>query len=81
MALTQVNHDAFSRTSLMREVVKLDRFTHGSCQNCGRRSFDANRNPRLFRYYTEPDSYRVGRPHPIDGLFCSISCMRTYHGN
>lgn len=73
--LVQISHDGFARQSIMRETVR----TAEGCASCGmRRQNKKGRSLyRLFRYCVQPDD--SGRTNPIQGLFCSIGCMRTYH--
>lgn len=60
--------DPFDRTELHRETV-----TANSCDYCGN---GRPKSTKLFSYWTESDA---GRKFPIKGVFCSVSCMRTYH--
>ena len=66
-----VSRDPFAREDIVRETVE----TSGSCKWCG----NTRRGGKLFHYGVQPDSIN-GRVNWIDGLFCGISCMRTYHG-
>ena len=69
---TQISHDAFARESILREVVSVG--PGRTCKYCG----GVRKNQTLFQYFVESDQYG-SRPNKIDGLFCSIGCMRTYH--
>lgn len=66
----QISHDPFAREAITREIVR----TTETCDWCGR----SNEKGRLFRYYVEPDRI-VCRQHEIQGLFCSVECMRIYY--
>lgn len=68
-----ISRDSFARTELHKETVRPAKGE--SCKWCGRLSY--NRGPRLFKYRRESDG---GRVYEISGLFCSVECMRTYHG-
>ena len=70
---TQISHDAFARESILRETVSVR--SGRTCEWCG----GIRKNQTLFQYFIEPDSYGSSR-NEIKGLFCSIGCMRTYHG-
>lgn len=69
----QISHDASARESLVRKVVAPLSYQH--CSWCGRR----NAHGKLFRYSTAPDA-NSARENIIIGLFCSVQCMRIYHG-
>ncbi len=64
-----VGRDPYARTELHRETVH----TNESCSWCGQRRGTL----RLFQYRVVTDG---GRTFIINGLFCSISCKRAYHG-
>lgn len=71
---TYISKDPFARETLTRTVCRTlssPGFSEQTCSWCG-----SNHHHRLFRYYIEPDA---GQQHPIDGLFCSVGCMRIYH--
>jgi hypothetical protein len=59
-----ISRDPFSRTELFSEVVNKQ-----ECDWCGRKG--------KYKYYIESDS---GRRSDIRGVFCSISCMRSFNG-
>lgn len=69
--MTQVSRDPFARTSLHRFSV-----AYGPNQTCSWCGNVRTTNPRLYRYETHHDG---GRAYPVKGVFCSISCMRSYH--
>ena len=72
MAFT-VSHDAFARTSLVRQNV-------GPCECswCGGHRYDKHGNfAGAFVYGTRPDD--SGRVNWHKGAFCSKSCHDTYH--
>jgi hypothetical protein len=67
---THIARNPFARETLTRTSVK----AYGrTCTWCGSVS------PRglLFCYHIETDG---GRKSTLTGEFCSIGCMRTYHG-
>ena len=66
-----VSRDPFAREDIVRETVE----TSNTCDWCG----NMRRGGKLFRYGIQPDSIN-GRVNWIDGLFCNIGCMRSYHG-
>ncbi len=68
---TQISHDGFARQSLLRDSVE----TSKSCDWCGEKRKSGN----LFAYRVERDSLGA-RSNQIKGLFCSVNCMRIYHG-
>lgn len=63
-----ISRNPFAREELRRRSVT----TSGTCGWCG----GTRKNRKLFQYVIETDG---GRKFEINGLFCSISCMRTYH--
>ena len=67
---TQISHDAFARESLLRDSVE----TSKSCDWCGCKK----KSGKLFAYSIESDGFGA-RPNAIKGLFCSVTCMRSYH--
>ena len=78
--MAYVSRDPFARTELHSEYVpKSALIWHdqiGSCKECGNRS----KRGGLYRFHIEHDDYIAGRRNSvIKGLFCSVSCMRTYH--
>ena len=78
MSRVQIYHSSFARYSLHREVMPILAWNHGAtCEWCGNVSHDHNGKARLFKYSREDDSR--SDIHYVDGLFCSVSCMRTYH--
>ena len=64
---TQITHDGFARTSLVREKCH----DGAECKWCGQ-------NARWFYYWNRDD-----RPGPRYGTqldpFCSVDCYRTYN--
>ena len=62
--------DPFARETLCSRTEE----TYQTCSWCGSKRRETG---RLFRYYVERDS---GRDSDINGLFCSVGCMRVYHG-
>lgn len=67
----QLSHDGFARESLLRDSVEISR----SCDWCGGK----RKNGKLFAYRVQGDSFGA-RSSQIKGLFCSVNCMRSYHG-
>lgn len=65
-----ISRDPFAREEVRREAVTA---TLQGCRWCGGTSGQRN----LYRYHVESDG---GRRSTVPGLFCSISCMRSYHG-
>lgn len=65
--------DPFSRITLMRRKL----YQCQRCEWCGTHA--KGPQARLFQYGYERDGLAT-RPEPVKGLFCSISCMRSYHG-
>lgn len=59
-----ISRDPFARTELHRASVGT-----GSCKWCGS-------HKRLDHYWTESDG---GRKFAHPGLFCSVSCFRSYN--
>jgi len=72
MARVSINHDAFARYEIVREIVRTD----ATCSWCG-----SNRQGRLFSYSVLPDDRLSGRADAIPGLFCSWSCCKDYHSD
>lgn len=67
-----LSHDAFARHELVRRVSD----NHSDCDWCGRQR-NGSDNPRgLYQYGIRADD--SGRVNEIRGLFCSVSCMRSY---
>lgn len=70
-----ISRDPFAREEIHREVV------HSLCTTCrfcgGTRHVRRDKCSSLFRYWVETDG---GTKHEISGVFCSIGCMRSYHG-
>lgn len=65
-----VNRNPFARQETHKRSVK----TKESCAFCGCKK----QNSRLYQYSVEHDGIR-NQTTTIDGLFCSIGCMRAYH--
>lgn len=72
MSLVTINHDPFSRVELQRESLPAQA---GGCKFCGNLNYKGG----LFRYLISRDD-RPSRPDALRGVFCSIQCMRSYHG-
>lgn len=64
---TQISHDPFARFTLYREKCQ----PNSKCAWCGQVA--------KFTYSTQSDGFGAS-PHTIAGEFCSIGCMRTFHG-
>lgn len=69
-----VSRDPFARTELHKETVRPAKGE--SCKWCGGLARNGGEG-RLFKYRRESDG---GRVYEISGLFCSVGCMKTYHG-
>lgn len=69
MTRTYLSHDAFARTSIVRETVETDK----GCTSCGQK----RPSGKLFRYGQEADD--SGRVGWWRGLFCSASCRDMCH--
>lgn len=72
--MTQISHDAFARTSTMRDRV----YVHSeTCAFCGGINWTKNKERFLYTYTTVSDD----RPSRIRGgkLFCSVACWRAYN--
>jgi len=67
-----ISRDPFARTELHRE----NEYGGGSCQWCGGTRKTKCGQKYLYRYFMETDG---GRRFPYAGVFCSISCFRSYH--
>lgn len=65
----RISRDPFSRTELHRTHF---RGPQTNCRECGQQP-----KRGLYSYHVEHDG---GRKEHIEGGFCSISCMRAYHG-
>ena len=70
--MSYVSRDPFARTELHRIPVH----TLQTCDFCGQARKIKSTN-LLYTYQIEHDG---GRKESIRGLFCSIGCMRSYHG-
>lgn len=68
-----IYHDPFARIELHRQTFQGP--TSTTCSWCGQRRPSG---AALFQYYHEQDSIR-NRRDVMNGVFCSISCMRAYH--
>ena len=69
------------RDPFAREEIHSERFysTHGNkCGWCGSEKATPKGRKYLYQYWIEKDSQN-GRRNEIRGLFCSASCMRSYH--
>jgi hypothetical protein len=70
-----IKRDPFARTELRR----VNTGEKGTCDWCGVNTGTYVRPKYLYRYLIETDGC-PGRTHDIYGRFCSIGCMRAYHG-
>lgn len=75
-----ISRDPYARTELHRERQYFFSSGH-SCDNCGSSAlFISNQKGYfLYRYYQEEDRIHSRKDY-IKGHFCSIACMRSYHG-
>lgn len=70
-----VSRDPFAREEIHRRAVQCA--GKGSeCQWCGRVRESRKGVRTLYEYRVESDG---GRVSVIEGLFCSIGCMRAFH--
>lgn len=67
----KISRDSFARQELYKEYYGSGKAGVGSCDWCGAKN-------RLYRFYYEYDDR--GRIGTIKGIFCSVRCMRNYHG-
>jgi hypothetical protein len=73
---TLVSRDPFAREELYRTTVEAGNQT---CSWCGQtRVIAKTGNKFLFQYFIKRDGV-IRRQNVIEGLFCSINCMRTHH--
>lgn len=47
----------------------------GGCSQCGR----TNGKGGLFEYHLKPDNTYGTGDRVIDGMFCSVGCLREFH--
>lgn len=66
-----ISRDPFARSELHRESVKP--YFGQTCAWCG----NLNARGTLYQYRIESDG---GRTSYIPRFFCSVSCMRSFHG-
>ena len=71
-----VSHDPFTREELHSERIKVCAST---CDWCGSAKHTKSMLPYLFRYWIEHDDSLIRAKNYIDGCFCSVDCMRSYH--
>ena len=76
--MRQIDRDPFARRTLCRENVQRSGFSGTrECSWCG----GVNKAGGLFKYHWHNDGILCGnRDDIVPGLFCSVSCMRSYHG-
>ena len=70
-----ISRDPFARTELHSSRDYSNLLGCG-CAWCGQRPETPSSQPYLNRYWCE---YNSGRRAEINGRFCSVSCMRSYH--
>jgi hypothetical protein len=77
--MAYINRDPFARNELHKETVLIvsSLGRRASCAWCGQVKETRRGHPFLFQYRQESDG---GRNRDIPGLFCSVDCMRNYHG-
>lgn len=68
-----LSRDPFARTELHRKVRHV--LSEG-CSWCGQKRTN-KAQPYLYKYVVEHDG---GRREDVPGLFCSVSCMRSFNG-
>lgn len=69
-----ISHDGFARTELVRETSYSG--ARKGCTNCD----GSSKARHLFRYGTRRDDSLSGVVNWHKGVFCSIGCFRTCHG-
>lgn len=69
-----ISRNLFAREELHKEVV----YTSCTCKWCGQIKTTKKGKSFLYQYNIQPDSIR-NIVNNIEGLFCSISCMKTYY--
>lgn len=69
-----ISHDPYARQETWSETVH----TSGTCKNCGYSGKVLKSGYHLLYIYWIADDN--GKEHKIAGKFCSIGCMRAYHG-
>ena len=75
--MAMVSRDPFARTELHKhKTVCSDSRTCDFCDTRGR-PVGKGYQHKLFRFHVQYDG---GRTATISGLFCSTSCMKSYHG-
>ena len=70
--MTEINRDPFARETLCREAIHRLEIVAKGCEWCG----NHNGFGGLFRYFIETDG---DKRHEIDGLFCSVGCLRSFN--
>jgi hypothetical protein len=69
-----ISRDPFAKKEMHKERL----YSNKTCGFCGQTKETKNKRKYLFQYRIEPDS--IGsRKNIINGLFCSIACMKDYH--
>lgn len=72
--MAKVSRDCFAREEVHRRNI----FTATSCDFCGSYRYTKRHRSYLYEYRIETDG---GSKNTIRGLFCSVGCMRAYHGH
>ena len=73
--MAYISRNPFAREEIHRRTVLL--FNSGvTCRWCGNVRVTRKGVRTLYGYRIESDA---GRCAPIEGLFCSVGCMRAYH--
>lgn len=67
--MAMISRNPFAREELHKETAV------GFCEFCGH----TNRYGKAWQYWIEQDRVQYRRDY-IPGLFCSIACMKSYHG-
>ena len=76
--MTQLSHDPFSRTSIVRDKVELSRGDPTTCAWCGSVRQNKNGDKHLYLYRVVRDDGLA--PVKRSGkLFCCIGCWRYYN--
>ena len=79
--MSLVSRDPFARQELHRSVVHIPHYnsylplsSQYRCWNCG----GTRKNGTIFKYRLENDD-NSQRPGDVNGYFCSVGCMRSFH--
>lgn len=65
----KTGHDPFARLTIMKRQVR------GDCAWCG----GTDRRGKVYQYFVHNDDSLSGRTQDIQGVFCGVECLNTYH--